>query len=97
MPLRIYFNPRTHKECDLVAAGYLLGGRVISIHALTWSATKLLDEVNGHEPPFQSTHSRGVRQRKNSNSYPNDINSSHYRKNGCQKGLDQSLIFTEGN
>src|SRR5579875_66672 len=36
----LYFNPRTHKECDVLQLARF-SNRVISIHALTRSATKL--------------------------------------------------------
>ena len=56
-----YFNPRTHEECDgaLVFNSY---SNLISIHALTRSATYAIKMVCCGCFRFQSTHSRGVRQ-----------------------------------
>ena len=57
----IYFNPRTHKECD---GGYADGRAeqaFISIHALTRSATFDFHELSAADDIFQSTHSQGVR------------------------------------
>ena len=55
----VYFNPRTHMECDKLFSVYCFRS-FISIHALTWSATKFFmrEDANGL---FQSTHSHGVR------------------------------------
>ncbi len=55
------FNPRTHGECDNVQRFNIELYTLISIHALTGSATSsfaLFSNTSG----FQSTHSRGVRQ-----------------------------------
>ncbi len=38
---RLHFNPRTHEECDAGPVGKLTEMQMISIHALTKSATTL--------------------------------------------------------
>ena len=60
----VYFNPRTHMECDRSITFLRLTSGLISIHALTWSATLvLLLCLVVQDNRFQSTHSHGVRQR----------------------------------
>ena len=56
-----YFNPRTHEECDLVVAVPQLPLSLISIHALTKSATICQSLGIKIFFLFQSTHSRRVR------------------------------------
>ena len=53
------FNPRTHMECDLGSSA-LLARISASIHALTWSATRLTLFPDMYLV-LQSTHSHGVR------------------------------------
>ena len=53
------FNPRTHEECDTLSNGDTTV-EIVSIHALTRSATKN-DRSYFSYLMFQSTHSRGVR------------------------------------
>ena len=55
------FNPRTRAECDMLEMR-MLGGYTVSIHALARSATWIAGNGNP-QSGFQSTHSRGVRQR----------------------------------
>ena len=56
----ICFNPRTHEECDFDAETSALEKRLVSIHALTRSATCVRNTPH-FLALFQSTHSRGVR------------------------------------
>ena len=58
----LYFNPRTHEECDINMHSYRYLYN-ISIHALTRSATNDLTSLLAAYI-FQSTHSRGVRPKK---------------------------------
>ncbi len=62
----VYFNPRTHMECDRSITFLRLTSGLISIHALTWSAT-LAFWLSRRGLLFQSTHSHGVRPRKRPN------------------------------
>src|SRR5579875_595573 len=57
------FNPRTHKECDYIQLWVSFSNNLISIHALTRSATKKNLKRRFHQT-FQSTHSQGVRHHK---------------------------------
>ncbi len=54
------FNPRTHEECDF-GSGLYLARLVVSIHALTKSATYAIITRVTSGFGFQSTHSRRVR------------------------------------
>ena len=57
----LYFNPRTHGECDDRIQTYKTVATLISIHALTGSATTSAMITALTQAQFQSTHSRGVR------------------------------------
>ena len=60
---RIYsFNPRPHMEGDVLLFIYTLLCSVVSIHALTWRATSVV-EIQNAETKFQSTPSHGGRLR----------------------------------
>ena len=54
------FNPRTHEECDSMSVKQFWNQVLVSIHALTRSATQFQD-LGFSICKFQSTHSRGVR------------------------------------
>ena len=56
-----HFNPRTHKECDRNHNSGITRRKIISIHALTRSATKQFFFKVLTSWLFQSTHSQGVR------------------------------------
>ena len=96
------FNPRTHEECDAYFEAYSVTGDV-SIHALTRSATcqhfprwtakhtgfnprtheecDLASSIAKiHDKKFQSTHSRGVRPKRDAwvREYP-EFQSTHSR------------------
>ena len=59
------FNPRTHEECDELGSILESTFIFVSIHALTRSATLFTLASVFFLFLFQSTHSRGVRLRKN--------------------------------
>ena len=57
-----YFNSRTHVECD-VLPDYIIVNSIISTHALTWSATKILlplshqNKISTHALTWSATNS----------------------------------------
>ena len=91
------FNPRTHEECDLSVLPPS-GFGVISIHALTRSATRLLTSSIRLNPKFQSTHSRGVRRLVGADLFDDSslFQSTHsrgVRREGALTDLNNAYIF----